>query len=183
MLYLDVRLKPLYTSSQCIQNVHVVRWRVAEVDHCIPWNVEVDDIVVQKLDKVETLLEVWTMDRKDVWREDIDDLLWGKWREVEVKRMHVESRRHFLRLVDGMGEGFCWGGLFEGTWRGRHIAGLRTKWKRSSWPSCLIIGVKLRCTYRITQTSQEHQHKKVNEYSITKWNNNPSKTSQYDKQD
>ena len=34
---------------------------------------EVDDIVVQKLAKVETLLEVWTMDKKDVGREDIDD--------------------------------------------------------------------------------------------------------------
>lgn len=83
---------------------------VADVGRCIPWNVEVDDIVAQKLDKVETPLEVWTVDGKDVWREDIDDLLWGKRREVE--RMQVESRRHFLWLVDGMGEGFCWGEVF-----------------------------------------------------------------------
>ena len=29
-----------------------------------------------------------------------------------MKRIQVESRRHFLRLVDGMGEGFCWGEVF-----------------------------------------------------------------------
>lgn len=63
----------MHTASQFIQNV--AHSGVAEVGRCIPWNVEVDDIVAQKLDKVEKLLEVWTVDRKDVRREDIDDLL------------------------------------------------------------------------------------------------------------
>lgn len=94
MLYLDARLKPL-----CCR-----RWSLYTLK-CGGWW-----YCCAKLDKVETPLEVWTVDRKDVWREDIDDLLWGKRREVE--RMQVESRRHFLWLVDGMGEGFCWGEVF-----------------------------------------------------------------------
>lgn len=135
MFYLDVRFKLLvYLKCICSALKSCRGWLLYILKCGGWWYCRV------KLDKVEIFLEVWIMDRKDVWREDIDDLLWGKWREVEVKRMYVESRRYFLRLVDGMGEGFCWGGFFEGIWRGRYIVGFRIKWKRLSWSSCLIIG-------------------------------------------